>query len=105
MKKYNEMTYKEQEEIRDLIANWLKMYTHEAHVKVLSRIDEIINNEFTLKLLRELKERTEKEEKDYLRSIDYLLSDFDTFLEYDPHNHCTTHSNSYRDVLYDMYIA
>ena len=34
----------------------------------------------------------------------YLFGHFKTFSEYDPHNNVLTHSNSYRDVLCDMYI-
>lgn len=103
--KFNEIeSIKERNEIVLLFSNWLKRYTHEVIVKVLDRTDEIINNEFAMKLLKELKEREEKEIIDFNNSIDSLMTDFDEFKQYDPHIHVLTHSNSYRDVLYDMYI-
>lgn len=30
--------------------------------------------------------------------------EFETFKQYDPHNHPLTHSHSYRDILHDVYI-
>lgn len=102
---YSSMTYSEQDDIRFLLSVWLKPYTHEVIIKVLSKADEIINNEFAMKLLKELADRESKEELSFRRSIDSLLSDFETFKEFNPHNHYTTHSKSYRDILYDMYIA
>ena len=105
MKKFEEFEYEERKEIKSLFANWLNNYTHEVIIKVLAKRDEIINNEFAMKLLRELKEREEKEDKEFERSIEALLDDFDKFNEYDPHNHPTTHSGSYRDILRDMYFA
>ena len=104
MKKFAELNYNEQEEIAELFATWLKNYTHEVIIKVMEKREEIINNEFTMNLLRELKTRTEEEGKDFGRSIRNLLGNFDTFKEYDPHNHPLTHAKSYRDILHDMYI-
>ena len=105
MKKFEELEFEEKKEITLLFANWLKDYTHEVIVKVISRRDEIINNEFAMNILKELKDREEKEEKDFAHSIGNLLGEFDTFKEYDPHSHVLTHSNSYRDILRDMYFA
>ena len=103
--KFNEIeSIKEKNEIVLLFSNWLKRYTHEVIVKVIERKDEIINNEFAMKLLKELKEREEKEVIYFNDSIDSLMFDFENFKEYDPHTHPLTHSNSYRDILYDMYI-
>ena len=70
----------------------------------MEKRNEIINNEFAMKLLKELKEREEKEKVDFDNNIGALFSDFDGFKEYDSHNHPLTHANSYRDILYDMYI-
>ena len=103
MKKLNEMTKNERDEIVLLFANWLKDYS-QVVVQVIEKRDEIINNEFTMNLMRELKAREETEEKDYNNSIARLLMCFDGFKEYDVHNHPITHANSYRDILYDMYI-
>lgn len=61
MKTFEEITSREErEEIVLLFSNWLKHYTHEVIIKVMGKRDEIINNEFTMKLLKELKEREEK---------------------------------------------
>ena len=105
MKKFEELEFEKKNEITLLFANWLKDYTHEVIVDVISRRDEIINNEFAMNMLKELKDREEKEEKDFAFSIGNLLNEFDTFKVYNPHNHALTHAGSYRDILRDMYIA
>ena len=104
MKKLEDLERKERDEIVLLFANWLNQYTHEVMVKVLARRDEIINNEFAMNLLRELKAREEKELHEFNHSIGSLLMDYEEFKEYDPHSHPTTHAASYRDILHDMYI-
>ena len=104
MKKYDEMTITEQQEIAKLFGNWLKNYTHEVILEVMKNRDDIINNDFAMNLLIELKEREDKEEKDFCNEIAHLLYNFEDFKEYNPHNHPLTHSSSYRDVLYDIYI-
>lgn len=104
MTNYNEMTYSEQQKVAELFANWLKNYTKEVIMRVMAQRDDILANEFALKLLRELKEREDNEQEDFKRSMESLLDHFDIYKEYDPHNHVLEHSNSYRDVLYDMYI-
>ena len=87
-----------------LFANWLKNYTHDVIMRVMEQRDEITQNEHAMKLLEELYEREQAEAHDFERSIDHLFSDFETFKEYNPHNHALSHSGSYRSVLYDMYI-
>lgn len=104
MKTFNELEFNEREEIKRLFANWLRQYTHEIITEVTAKADEIINNEFAMYLLRELRERQLSEKLDFDNSIGYLLEDHKTFALYNPHNHPTTHSDSYRDILYDMYI-
>lgn len=104
MKKFEELEFDERKEITSLFANWLKDYSHEVIITVISRRDEIINNEFVMNMLRELKDREEKEEKEFVHNIGCLLSDFESFMEYDPHNNPLTHSGSYRDILRDMYF-
>lgn len=105
MKKYAEMDYKEKKEIAELFGYWLKGYTQEVIISVIVKADEIIANDFAMNLLRELKQRGEEESKDFTRSIESLLDNFDTYREYDPNNHPVTHAKSYRDILRDMYIA
>lgn len=104
MKKFDEMKYEEQEHIVKLFNCWLKSYTQEVVVKVLEKRDEIINNDFTMKLLNELYERTEKENNEYISRFNNLLRHFEWFKTYDVHNNCLTHSSAYREVLYDLYI-
>lgn len=104
MKTIKEMNLEELEEVTLLFSNWLKNYTHEVIVKVMGRREEIVNNEFTMNLLRELYKREEEERKEFNYSIDSLLRSYDDFKKYDPHNHVLEHSKSYRDVLHDMYI-
>lgn len=104
MKRFAEMDYTEKNEIAALFAAWLKRYTHKVIVAVMERSDEIIANEFAMGLLRELKARQEVEEKEFANEMYYLLDDCESFKEYDPHSHPLTHSGSYRDILYDMYI-
>lgn len=104
MKEFATMEWNEQKEIANIFANWLKLYTHEVIVKVLEKRNEIINNDFAMNLMRELYDRETKERDEFTDSIRSLLNNFETFSEFDPHNHALTHSKSYRDVLYDMYI-
>ena len=99
-----ELSLEERNEITELFANWLQPYTHEVIVRVMEKREEIINNEFAMNLLRELKTRSEKEEKDFAHSVGHLLFSFDDFKEFDPHNHPLSHAKSYRDILHDMYI-
>jgi hypothetical protein len=73
-------------------------------MKVLAQRDEIINNEYVMKLLKELNEREAEEYESFSHSIGCILRDYDTFSKYDPHNHPLEHAGSYRDVLYDMFI-
>ena len=103
-KSFTDMPLDEQNEITTLFATWLRPYTHRVIVKVMERRNEIINNEFALTLLRELKKRQDTEDYDFFTSMGCLLSNFDGFKVHDPHNHALTHSNSYRDILYDMYV-
>lgn len=104
MKHFNDLDFTERNEIVELFAYWLKPYTREVIKNVLCRVNEIINNDFVMNMLRELKTREEKERNDFLSSIGSMMYDFDTFSEFDPHNHPITHAGSYRDILYDMYI-
>ena len=104
MKKFIELKRKEQFEIETLFTSWLRCYTHEVITNVISKTDEIINNEFAMNLIRELHKRQIKEQKEFETSLSYLMKEFEEFKEFDVHSHPTTHSQSYRDVLYDMYI-
>lgn len=104
MTNFNELSADKRHRIVLLFSNWLKNYTHEVIVRVLNKRDEIINNEFAVELLEQMYQREQKEATEFQNSMQNLLDDFDTFKEFDPHNHVLEHSGSYRDVLYDMYI-
>ena len=104
MEKFESMTVAERAEITELFANWLRKYSHDVIVRVMERAEEIMNNTFTMNLLKELKEREDKERDEFSDSIRYFITNFEMVKKYDPHNCPTTHADSYRDVLYDMYI-
>jgi len=101
MKNYTDLSYQEKKEFTNLLTNWLHIYTSEVINKVLEKAEEIYNNEFTMNMLKELKIREERE-------LESLSSDIDMIIQYKNkvqlHLNCLTHSKSYRDVLYDMYI-
>ena len=103
--KFEEITNNdERDEIILLFSNWLKDYTNDVIIRVMAKSDEIIINDFAMNLLKELKKREDKESVYFDNNISRLLLDYDGFKEFDTHNHPTTHSSSYRDVLYDMFI-
>ena len=102
-KTIKDMNFQERKEISELLANWLKPYTHEVIVKVMAKREEIINNEFTMMLLKQLKEREAQENKAFLDNIIGLFGAYESYKDYNTHSHAE-HSQSYRDVLYDMYI-
>ena len=99
-------TYEEQKDFANKLYSWLGMYTQEVIEHVMNQIDDIINNEHVMKMITELHERMQKEEKEEKEHFFYNLKnieegDADYFTV---HAHVLTHSNSYRDVLYDMFI-
>ena len=110
MKQIKDMTRDERKEFAELLNNWLKMYTGDVLKRVAPRFDEIAQSEMAMHLLRELKERDEKEDSEELRSIEYIVDSGVYEYEVDDnhyecyHNHCLTNAKSYRDVLYDLYI-
>lgn len=102
-----ELRNEERVNLNVILENWLGIYTEEVVIKVMSRLEEITANEHTMMLLRELWDRETKEVDDRRRSISSMIDDVinDRDIEgHCLHNHCLTHANSYRDVLYDMYI-
>lgn len=104
MKTFKELKFDEQKQTVELFSNWLKPYTQEVIMRVMEKAEEILNNDFAMNLLKELNTREQKEKEDFSSSINSLFSNFNTFKEYNPHNHPIDHAQSYRDVLYDMYI-
>lgn len=105
IKEYREQTpLKEQRELATKLQAWLSPYTNEVYKRVMDRMDEILSNDFTLNLINELYEREQKEIKDEIDNILFSLGYMEDIERYGLHNDCLTHSKSYRDVLYDMYI-
>ncbi len=101
------MTIERKEKVRaaaPLLAYWLEPYTEEVIKKVLKKVDEIIDNEFTMHLLQELYDRGQKEKEDFINQITFLTTDYDTYSEFNVRNNILTHADSYREVLADMYI-
>lgn len=97
--KIEERTKEERQEIAELLTTWLKMYTYEVIKEVMLSADEITSNETTMALLRELKKREEAEHEEFKTSLYY-----GSWVESDPNKCSLLHSDSYRNVLYDMYI-
>lgn len=104
MKRFEELKIEEKKEIRAYFTTWLSEYSYEVINKVMAQAEDIINNDVAMMLLKELHERTQEEKIDFERSIGLLLDNYDIYKEYNPHNHPLTHADSYRNVLYDMYI-
>ena len=104
MKTFKEMKLQEQKEAVELFSNWLKSYTQEVIMRVMEKAEDILNDDFSMRLLRELYTREQNEKEDFSSSINNLFSNFNALKEYNPHNHPLEHAQSYRDVLYDMYI-
>jgi hypothetical protein len=105
MNKWEDLSYTEQCEVAELFTNWLKPYTQQVVNRVARQANEILENDHAMTLIRELYKREAKEQKDFESHLKYLLDDYKGFAKFSPHNHATTHAKSYRDILYDMYIA
>lgn len=104
MKPFNELKLDEQRNIAELFAIWLEPYSHEVIVRVMEKREEILNNTFAMDMLNELRIREKKEQEEFKESMESYLRNFEDYKQYNPHNHVLTHSHSYRDILYDMYI-
>lgn len=99
---YAEMKLDQRIEVAALFENWLSMYTDKVISQVAVRAEEILNDEFSMKLIRELKVREDREKEVRIRKFKYILNGESDAIGV--HVHPLTHSGSYRDVLYDMYI-
>lgn len=86
--------------------NWLGIYTNEVIMKVMARFEEIQNDEFAVRMIKELYKRTIVEQEDEFYTFEKLMSKdgYESYSQFNIHNHSLEHSDSYRDVLYDMYI-
>lgn len=111
MKTLRTMEFAERRELADLLGNWLEGYTEEVIERVMAQIDDIINNDVTMMMLKELKERQDKEREEHRRDFESILSlEAEGLKEQSKkvidnlYNDCLTHARAYKDVLYDMYI-
>lgn len=86
-----------------IVANWLKNYSNNVVVEVMKKYDEFINDKTTYTLLVKLFELENKEDNSFIIDIKNMI-------EYGVKNETidciriSEYSNSYRDVLYDLYI-
>ena len=99
-------TYDEQKDLAEKLQAWLGMYTQEVIEHVMGQMDDIINNEMSMMMISELQQREQKEQKREIDQFYFSLKDIEEGNDkiWDIHSQVITHSNSYRDVLYDMYI-
>ena len=106
--KLSEMKLEERQELAELLEAWLSPYVDKVHVKVLNQLPQIVENEMAMKLLRELKARQDQEKEDRVREIRYRFWDLEENKKIADDSSfgssCLTHSKSYRDILYDLYI-
>lgn len=106
VKEYRENTkLAEQEIFARKLQTWLAPYTDEVYAKVMKQMDDILDSDFAINLINELYEREQKEKEEEVRTILFSLGHEKDVEEYGLHNGCLTHSKSYRDVLYDMFIG
>lgn len=87
---------------------WLEMYTNEVSAYIFeNKLDEIVNNDMSLQLLHELYQRTRIESDKNLSAMLFKLR-FPNIAEkekFELHqNHILTRADSFRDVLYELYI-
>lgn len=98
------LNYNDRKEFCDLLGNWLGHYTDAVIEEVLPLAYDIYENEHAMRLLRELRDREQKERHDIANTIELNLRRDSNEKYYQCHLHCLTHADAYREVLYDMYI-
>ena len=86
-----------------IVANWLKNYNSEVVVRVMKNYDTIINDKTTYTLLSNLYERENKEEVDFIIDIKNIV-EYGVKDETIDMLRISEYSQSYRDILYDLYI-
>ena len=100
MKKYKDLNQKECEKTLKLLINWLKDYTDEVIKFVLPKIDEIINNDAVMFILKTLLEEEDKNAIDFNLNLGFALvgDKIDNF------QNRFSNAQKYRHVLYELYI-
>lgn len=96
----NDLNKTERAETLNLLINWLKDYTDEVIKFVLPKIDEIINNDAVMFMLKTLLEEEEKDDKHFKFNLDFALLG-DTI---DNFQNRFSNASKYRHVLYELYI-
>ena len=86
-----------------IMANWLKNYSNEVVVRVMKNYDTIINDKTTYTMLSKLYEEENKEEETFIHDIEYMVK-YGIKDETIDMLRIGEYSQSYRDVLYDLYI-
>ena len=86
-----------------IVANWLKNYNNEVVVRVMKNYDTIINDKTTYTMLSKLYEEENKEEETFIHDIEYMVK-YGIKDETKDMLRLGEYSNSYREVLYDLYI-
>ena len=86
-----------------IVANWLKIYSNEVVVKVMKKYEQIINDKTTYTLLSNLYERENKEEYNFIIDIKNIV-EYGVKDETIDMLRISENSQSYREVLYDLYI-
>ena len=100
MKKFKDLNQKECEKTLKLLINWLKDYTDEVIKFVLPKIDEIINNDAVMFMLKTLLEEEEKDAREFNLNLGFALvgDKIDNF------QNRFSNVSKYRHVLYELYI-
>lgn len=94
-------TNEEKNQFAEELNTWLGAYTEDVIKRVMTKLDEIIADKSTRKMISELHQRTHQEEASMIDSFRWALGGTVTTSWRDS---CLTHAKSYRDVLYDLWI-
>ena len=86
-----------------IVANWLKNYSNEVVVRVMKNYDTIINDKTIYTMLSKLYEEENKEEETFIHDIEYMVK-YGIKDETKDMLRLGEYSQSYREVLYDLYI-
>ena len=86
-----------------IVANWLKNYSNEVVVRVMKNYDTIINDKTTYTMLSKLYKEENKEEETFIQDIEYMVK-YGIKDETKDMLRLGEYSQSYREVLYDLYI-
>ena len=91
------------EEAIKIVANWLKDYRNDIIVRVMEKYEQIINDKTTYTMLSKLYEKENKEEETFIYDIEHIVK-YGITDETKDMLRLGEYSNSFREVLYDLYI-